>query len=135
MTLDDFIRRALKVPFLEQGRDYDGWDCWGLVYCAYRDVMGVELPSYTENYHRLDVLGSPSLAKLIQSQLPYWETVTSPEKMDVAIFRLAGRPVHIGLMVDKNRALHTEVRRGSFVEPIYNVMWRGRLEGLYRHVG
>ena len=46
----DFLHEAIRVPFKEHGRDYDGWDCWGLVVCGYRDVLGIELPDYSELY-------------------------------------------------------------------------------------
>ena len=46
MTAEQFVERAVCVPFLDKGRGYDGFDCWGLVVCYYRDVLGIELPSY-----------------------------------------------------------------------------------------
>jgi len=47
VTFDDFQRKAIGVPFVPFGRDYDGWDCWGLVIRAWQDVRGVTLPDFT----------------------------------------------------------------------------------------
>ena len=48
MTWEQFTERAVLTPFLDKGRSYLGFDCWGLVVCGYRDVLGVSLPSYDE---------------------------------------------------------------------------------------
>ena len=50
MTWEEFARAAVAVPFLEHGRDRDGWDCWGLICCGYRDVLGIEIPRYSGAY-------------------------------------------------------------------------------------
>jgi murein DD-endopeptidase len=34
------------IPYVAHGRDYAGADCWGLLYLFYRDVLGVQIPSY-----------------------------------------------------------------------------------------
>ena len=48
VTIDEFIVKAIKVPFVDKGREYSGWDCWGSVCCFYRDVKGVILPQYLD---------------------------------------------------------------------------------------
>jgi len=50
ISIEEFIDRAMDVPFLEHGRDYNGWDCWGLVVCGQRDVYGVKLPDLSNQY-------------------------------------------------------------------------------------
>ena len=52
MDLEQFAAEVvgIPVPFKEQGRDRAGWDCWGIIVCAYREVYGIELPDLGEYY-------------------------------------------------------------------------------------
>jgi len=135
-TLAEFVTRALRVPFLELGRDYDGWDCWGLVYVGQRDVFGLDLPRYDDGYGPDDARrGSPALRDLIAANMDGWVLVQDPRPGDVVLLRIAGRPVHVGLVVDARRFLHVEEGVGTFVERMDGAMWARRTEGVYRHVG
>ena len=135
MTLEEFIRKALTVPFKEHGRSYEGWDCYGLVYCAYRDVYGIELPEYsdydsTKEYEQLH--------SLINQARPLWESIVnrlSSKQGDVVVFTISRVPVHVGLVINKKAALHCEEKLGTFIEPINGSVWGKRVEGIYRYVG
>ncbi len=50
MELTEFVTKAMYVPFRTNGRNYKGWDCWGLFLMAYRDIYKVELPAYKRDY-------------------------------------------------------------------------------------
>lgn len=131
MTLNEFVRKALTVPFLEKGRDYSGWDCWGLVYCAYWDIKDLALPAYldygsTREYEKLHAL--------VESAKCFWEPAVIPAPMDVALFRISKYQTHVALMVDKRNALHAEQKIGTFIEPVDAAIWRKRLEGIYRYI-
>ena len=77
MTMDEFIREALAVPFKDKGRDYKAWDCYGLLYCFFKDVRGIELPSYVDDYK--DAGNSEEsrkeLSELIAGNKGRWEQV------------------------------------------------------------
>lgn len=129
MTIEEFIERAIRVPFKDKGRDWSGWDCYGSVYCAFREVKGIILPEY------LDYLSTREYAQLktlIDSVRPTWEEVTNPQVMDVAVFTLSQSPCHVALMIDARNALHAEKKLGTFIEPIDSAVWKKRLEGIYR---
>lgn len=132
MTLKEFVRKAIAVPFKEKGRDMEGWDCFGLLYAAYREIKAIELPQYldyssTKSYQELKTL--------IDSARPMWEKVEQSQPMDVAVFNISGMPTHVGLVIDKRNMLHTEHKIGTFLEPIFGAMWGKRLEGVYRYNG
>lgn len=130
MVHKDFVRKSLAVPFVEKGRDFNGWDCWGLVHCYFKEVKGVALPAYldydsTTEYQQLE--------SLINQAKPAWVAVAEPEQGDVALFNLSGHPTHVALVIDKRNALHAESRPGTFMEPMNGAMWAKRLEGIYRY--
>lgn len=142
MTLAEFARRAISVPFVDRGRDYTGWDCWGLVWLAYRDVYGVSLPSYAESY--------PDAARKPQSRIGIaalvgaysaeacreaWREVSAPQAGDIALFRIDGRPLHVALAMSGADFLHADRGAGTAVERFSSPSWRRRLLSVYRHVG
>ena len=124
MNLQEFCRRAIGVPFLEDGRDYDGWDCWGLVMCAYRDVLGMTLPNYT--------FGSVKhLARQFRDRKsPLWQPCDQHPMAIACIYR-RGSTIHAGLMVGKGRILHVEQGIETCVERVANM----RVEGCYVPAG
>ena len=138
MDLDEFVDRALDVPFEERGRSYDGWDCWGLIYVAYRDLYEVELPTYTGEYH--STRRREELQGLIaQRKTGRWELSDPHRSGDVALVRMMGRDCHVGLMLSGWNMLHVQAGVSVVIEPIDRPPWRDRaydkIEGIYRHVG
>lgn len=142
MTLQDFARRALAVPFVDRGRDYAGWDCWGLVWLAYRDVYRIALPSYADSYP--DAAREPgsrvTIAGLVNGYTAEacreaWREVLEPRPGDIALFRIAGRPLHVALALDGREFLHADRGAGTACERFAAPSWRNRLLSVYRHVG
>ncbi|NIU01077.1 MAG: hypothetical protein GWN01_09175 [Nitrosopumilaceae archaeon] len=134
MTLRDFVTTVLDTPFVEQGRSFDGLDCWGLVYLAYKHILNIELPTYINDYEIKDVRGTDRLGCLIRNRMQNsWYLISTPKPMDVALFRIVGRPVHVALLIDKRRALHAESKVGTFIEHLNSPMWSKRLDGIYRY--
>jgi len=130
MTLDDFVIRALRVPFVDKGRDFKGWDCWGCVRCGLRDVGGLFLPSYDDYSSTADF---EQMNQLVNLARPRWIKVENPKPLDVALFNVGGRATHVGLVIDKKNALHAEQKIGTFIESFKGLMWGKRLEGIYRY--
>ena len=129
LTMDQFIEKAISVPFVSRGRSFDGWDCFGLVVRAYRDVFGVEIPDYGDRYK--DTRDFRSIHELFREGMASWKKVVDdhPEVGDVAVIFRQGRPIHAGIVVvDGRHILHSEELVGTVCEPIY----RFRLEGIYR---
>jgi len=129
MTINDFIRKALKVPFKACGRDYEGWDCYGLVRCGYRDVKGVLLPEYSGHSYKDEY---DDLKRLIYKEKEQWEEVKDPQEMDIALFSMRSHHPHVALVVNKRQALHAEGNVGTFIENLNSAVWSRRLDGFYR---
>jgi len=119
---DNFIFKAIGVPFLEHGRDYNGWDCWGLVMRAYQDVIGVKLPDFSYNdtseYRRL-------IENFSQREDRFWRKSDTRDFSVACIYR-RGRVIHAGLSVG-NKILHVERGIETCLEPAS----RMRIEGYY----
>lgn len=137
MDLVEFTDRALDVPFIEKGRDYEGWDCWGLIYVAYRDLYNIELPVYTGEYN--STRRREELQGLItRRKAGTWELRDPYEPGDVALVKMLGRNCHVGLMLPDMYMLHVQDHVQAVVEKIDRPPWRdkeyNKVEGIYRHV-
>ena len=127
LTWDTFIIRSVGVPFVEHGRDYDGFDCWGLVWRAYRDVLGIDLPSLSDSYDK--IRDWECIRALFLMTRNEWRAVSSPETGDVAAIYRRGRPIHYGLVIQAGRRiLHVE----EGIETVHEPISRFRIEGIYR---
>jgi cell wall-associated NlpC family hydrolase len=134
MTLDEFIVKALRVKFKDKGRDYEGWDCWAPTRCAFKDVLGIELPSFIDDYVNAgnDKASRRVIHDIILAQKHFWIKVEKPQAFDVALFRLGDTQTHLGMMIDKNRFIHCEKKINTIIERIDSAIWRNRIEGIYR---
>jgi cell wall-associated NlpC family hydrolase len=135
MTLQGFIIKALGVKFRPKGRDHFGWDCYGLVCCAYNDVLDVLLPSFVDDY--VDPGDTEASRRVINDlvlmEKQHWQKVSKPKAMDVVVFTLGTSQTHIGLMVDDKCFLHCERKVNTIIERLMCAKWKKRVEGIYRY--
>jgi cell wall-associated NlpC family hydrolase len=128
----DFI----GIPFAEGGRDpAHGLDCWGLVAAASRGLYGIDLPSYAGCY--ATPLDYDELRRLIDGEKSAWQPVAIGQERagDVALLRVRGRPVHVGLVTAKGWMLHVEAGCETVQERYDGPQWKRRLIGVYRFQG
>jgi cell wall-associated NlpC family hydrolase len=131
MDIEEFAIKAVSVPFKPHGRDWDGWDCWGLVYLAYKEVLGKELFRYDNDYQ--SVKDRELLQQLFTKGIEeFWKETNDIQSMDGIMYYAIGRVCHVGLAVDDKMMLHTEHGTGTTYEKIKNFR---RIEGVYRYVG
>ena len=128
MELD--VKKYAHVPFEPKGRTTGGWDCWGLVYCLYRD-HGVTLPLYCEQYANTE--DAKELGRLIGQEKAKWLEVKQPQPWDVVVTRLKGEPMHCGLYIGNGKMLHCMSGVGTTVERLDSITWRHRIVGYYRY--
>ncbi|MFG1247609.1 NlpC/P60 family protein [Xanthobacter flavus] len=119
------------IPFLAGGRDCAGCDCWGLVRLVYSEVLGIDLPTYGE-------ISAGDLARVTRtirddSAVAPWLPIEGEARaFDVLV--MAGRPLHVGVMIDARHVLHVEAATAAVIVPAArspHVRWR-RLS-LHRH--
>lgn len=130
MTLNEFLKRAMSppVPWVRDGRDFAGWDCWGLIVCAFREVKGVTLPSYDRKW-----ITPLRHLRALENERERWRETAEPEPMDVVLMNFRGRPVHVGLVIGAGRVLHCDRTVETVIERMFEKSAPGRVEGIYRH--
>ena len=128
MTLPDwnrFAERAMTVPFKDMGRDFDGWDCWGLCVVAYRELFQIELPD-------VDYTSATRLrenAKILTREKAQFQQIKTPVLGCIALITRGGRPIHAGLVSTHGLILHCEERVWTVQESITAL----RIDGYYRY--
>lgn len=128
-----WVNEYVRIPFLDNGRTKEGVDCWGLVRLIYQERLGIELPVLNLYDNTRD---KEKISHLIEEKSKEWIPVEKGDEKpyDVLVFKLAGQPMHVGLVVKKGLMLHCE--RGSGTVPVfYNEehQWFRRLVGIYRN--
>ena len=135
----------IGIPFADHGRGPDAFDCYGLVHAIYREQFGIALPDYADAY--IDAHDHASVADAVQAGLrDGWTEIDrvheTPRCGDLLVIKIAARPWHCGLMVTPERFLHCPTqpdrRTGnemgtSCIERLDALIWRRRIEGIYRH--
>lgn len=133
VTPQDFGAAAIGVPFKDHGRAFDGWDCYGLVCVAYREVLGIELPTYDGEYLTANDRGE--VEGLVLSGKQAWERIVYPTEMSVVSLRVQNRECHLGLVLGSRHMLHVHAGIETCLERVDGTRWAHRIEGFYRHAG
>ncbi len=132
-----WVADLIGTPFLERGRTRaDGFDCWGLAREVWRHY-GIEVPSYAEAYQVTS--DRDEIARLLNTELPKtpWREIPATEAApgDGVLFRIAGQPLHVGVLVAPGFFLHTDRQTGAVVDRLQAPRWARRVVGIYRYAG
>lgn len=125
MWTDEFV----GIPYVEGGRSKDGTDCLGLIVLAAESRYGVCLPD-----PRVDPKAALRRA-VVASLKPLFDQVPVAQEGDILLFRIEGRPLHVGMALNTRLMLHAERGIGSCIEDYTRARWASRLEGIYRFAG
>lgn len=130
MTFDRFV----GLSYADKGRG-PAFDCWGLVHRVYRDLRGIDLPSYSEAY--VTAADRKAIADLIAGELDPWiEIAAGAEQPFDCVLMREGRLIrHVGLVTSPGRLLHVSEGITSRIEPYYTGPIRHRVVGFYRYSG
>lgn len=119
------------IPFREKGRGYDGCDCWGIPYLIYRDVLGIELPLYTDGYH--NTRDREDIHRLMRHEKAFWQPVIRPQPFDILHIRIGGDEMHCGVYIGNSHFIHCLDGVGACIERVTSPTWRQRIVGYYRY--
>lgn len=122
----------IGIPYLDRGRDPAvGLDCWGLPRLFYAREKGIELPSLLESYDTAS--DHRAVTALVVAQARGWRRVVIPEWADLVTLNVAGRPWHVGVVLDERHFLHTMEGLGSIIDRLDSPRWSSRVEGFWRY--
>lgn len=128
-TLDP---RYIGIPYVDRGRDPAvGLDCWGLVCLVYRDLKAIELPSLLEDYATAD--DHDGVTALVMQQSANWARFQHPQPLDLVTLNVAGRPWHVGVVLDERHFLHTMQGLGSIIDRHDSPRWEPRVDAFWTY--
>lgn len=122
--------KYIGLPYVSNGRDESGIDCWGLVRLFYKQEFNIDLPSYTEEYsgaYDTRILGMMDLYKHT------WAQVSEPEVGSVIVFNILGEPFHVGIYAGEDKFIHARDGMDSVLESVNSPKWAKRIEGYYKY--
>jgi len=123
----------IGIPFRSCGRDYSGLDCWGLLCLIYKERLNISLESYIDEY--TDAGLYTKIAEVVKYHEPEWISIEkgSEQLFDVAIFRLRGLPIHLGMVVKPGQMIHVLDKLNTCLERYNTPLWDKRIRGFYRY--
>ena len=126
-ALYSFLESISEVPYVLYGRDRSGLDCWGLITLAYKELKGIELPEYTEQYSnkRLSRVSSIMTGEK-QDDLKY-KKIDKPSILCIVLIKYKSIPVHCGIYVGNNKIAHIDKGHMVCIESLNNF----NVEGFY----
>ncbi len=129
----------LNIPFVPKGRTRAGVDCYGLVRLIYAEQLGIELPSYTEDYATIhDTIEIEALLR--GETATRWKEIplVSATMFDGLIFRIVGHPKHFGLITSAPQFIHAMRNEDQITGRVTtnrfdSILWRHRLVTAVRY--
>jgi len=128
MWTDNYI----GLPFVPDGRDRNGLDCWGLVCLVYKEQLGIDLPLCKGIFVNQSIASLKKAARAYNIGKEAWQKVSTPTPFDVVMLRTGKYIWHVGVIIDTRRMLHILSGINSMVEEYTGMLWKDRVEE-YRH--
>jgi cell wall-associated NlpC family hydrolase len=123
--MTEWVNDYVGVPYLVNGRDRQGWDCWGVVMAAFVEQRGIELPDWRvdtmpdgfisaeDSASRITAGADDEIGRGHAIELP------APEPWAIVLVRRRLLAHHVGVMVSSTHLLHCSRRsRGTACEAL-----------------
>lgn len=92
--------KYIGLPYVDNGRDTTGVDCWGLARLFYKGELNIDLPSYVESYSG----GSdPQIVEAVSIYKDNWQLESTGNPGDLCLFNILGEPTHVGIYIGDNK--------------------------------
>lgn len=127
------LDKYIGIPFKDNGRDFYGCDCYGLVWLFYRDILGIELPKLSDEYD--DPSDVHTIQELITRYHQSWEPSTG-QWGDLLVFRgltMSRNSIHLAVLLEPGKMLHTVDGTDSCLDSYESSLWRNRLHGAFHY--
>lgn len=117
--------KYFKIPYVNNGRDHSGCDCYGLVKLLSKELDGKKLP----NYHYEDAQ-NPENGNIYLEELKKGKWVRCVAKKGaMVLLRIDGVANHAGYMIDDTKFLHITKKTGVAMASINDSMFKNRIIG------
>lgn len=131
------LNKYIGLPYKNLGRDFNGVDCWGLVYLVFKEEKEIILPDYTEL--KYDEKWYKNENHILDNISNEWLEVHKPyQKFDALIFYNVGINYnianHIGLYIGEDKILHILENRHSAINRL-DQFWLSKLFKGMRFIG
>lgn len=108
IALYEEYKKWYKTPYEYGGCDSNGVDCSSLVQIIYRDAFKIDLPRTTK----------------LQAQKGYQVNRNSTKEGDLVFFKTGYKVRHSGIIIEKDKFIHTSEKNGVTVSSLNNPYWR-----------
>ena len=127
------LNNLVGIPFKSGGRDIqNGLDCWGLVIETYKR-FGIKIPDITI---RISPSGLVAGSAGMGTEKCRWKEVYYPKDNDIpltVLMQIHQKYItHAGVLVSRNRLLHTTKCTGSILTRLDAI--KSHVIGYYRYV-
>jgi cell wall-associated NlpC family hydrolase len=126
------ITKYLEIPYVWDGRSFEGADCYGLIVLYFREELGIELWDPLELHlpHWKDAERTNVLSLNTERE---WVKVKEARLHDVVLIRLgeSKTPNHCGVVISSSQFLHIQGKPGVSTPKLS--LWKPRIAGYYRH--
>jgi cell wall-associated NlpC family hydrolase len=129
MRITDFI----GIPFTHRGESFKGADCWGFVRLFYKNWLSKYLPDLSDYYSNSD--NYKSCGHVYPLAAGFFKEIKKDEfkKYDIALFRIAGVAVHVGIILDKQTFIHCWDKTGSIISRFDDLNFKNKLDSIWRY--
>ena len=124
------LERFMLIPYRDGGRDWNGVDCYGLVYLWFKEVLGIELFDYKYDGE------TAHTSMILKNMHKDWLEIEKDERSandGVVICNGSDEPNHIGLVQPGGDILHALDGVGVCTGKWH--IWRGRVYAVARYRG
>jgi cell wall-associated NlpC family hydrolase len=125
------------LPYSVGGRSREGVDCWGLYELIFNEQSGRTIPSYDGPVWGGEGATSREIALACAAFASRFSPVQPGEEQvfDGIIMRLAGHPLHVGMVIEPGWMIHSIRGADSCIERYRpSMVWENRIAGFHRHV-
>lgn len=130
-----WVNHYVGIPFADNGRTAAGCDCYGLIRLVLAEQFGIDLDAYEARY--ADTGDRAGITTVVEEReaVGWVRLYQGPYAAGmVALFRLQGLPVHVGVLINAVDMLHVVRGSNAVIQPMGAPIWARRLEGVYRFV-
>lgn len=105
MHRDEFIGKAIDVPWMNRACSFGGMDCWGLVSLYFQHVHQLMMPApigYDDN---------DEFERCFDNEVTKWSLIESPKDDCLIVCYYGKHPIHVGVVM-KDKVLHSRGENG-----------------------